>query len=89
MLYLSVQEFPQSPLEALALSLAVWTDLIVETGCGWLTIEVNVGFAFVCVLAANERRARGISVKHSRCGHGSNSKDAGDDDVLEGNHLGS
>lgn len=48
-----------------------------------------MGFTFVCVLAANERRARGISVKHSRCGHGSNSKDAGDDDFLEGNHLGS
>jgi len=46
-----------------------------------------VGFTFVCVLAANERRARGISVKHSRCGHGSDSKDAGDHNVLEGNHA--
>ena len=57
MLYLSVQELPQRPLEAIALSLAVWTDLIVETGGGRLTVEVNVGFTFVCVLAANKRRA--------------------------------
>ena len=84
MLYFSVQVPVQRPLEArYEVSRPVISKLELELR---LTVDVNVGFTLVGVLTTNERRGRGFLVENSRCSHGSNSKDARDNDVFETNH---
>jgi hypothetical protein len=84
MLYLSVQVPVQRPLEA-GYDVSGLVILRFELELR-LTVDVNVGFTLVGVLATNERRGRGFLVEDSRCSHRSNSKDARDNDVFETNH---
>lgn len=84
MLYFSVQVPVQRPLEArYDVSRPVISRLESELR---LTVDVNVGLTLVGVLTTNERRGRGFLVENSRRSHGSNSKDARDDNVSEANH---